>query len=101
MKLVNSRDVRKMFDEDSEYIKFYNTNEDDEEIYPCFQVSVDKEKGNMIFLVDGQEILSCPLSKLDESYFTIEKISELITVLKTGNLKKLRDKLGIKKRRKK
>jgi hypothetical protein len=85
-----------MFEED-EHAEFYNAQEDEERC-PCFQVTIDKEeRKDMIFLIDGQETLSYPLSKLNESYFTVEKISGLIKILRTGNLKKLYKELkGLK-----
>ena len=45
----------------------------------------------MIFLIDGEEKLSYPLSKVDNSLLTIEKISGLIKLLRNGDFS------GIKK----
>lgn len=84
MELINSKDLKKIFDECVEF------DTQDEERYPCFQVKIDKEKRKaMIFLIDGREILSYSLSKLNKSYLTVERISGFIKILRTGNIEKL------------
>ena len=91
MKLVNSKNINKMTG--NPLGDFYDLQDEEEYISPCWEVKVDKERGDMIFLVDGNEKLAYSLDKLDNSFLTIEKISELIKIFKTGELKELRKEL--------
>jgi len=101
MKLINSRkEIEELIDDDAhESGHFFNLDEEEQHSSPCWEVKIDrKEKNAMIFLIDGEEKLLCPLSQLDSSFLTIEKISELIKLLRTGDYKTLRKTLGIKRR---
>lgn len=95
MKLINSRkDIDDLIKEKSETY-LYDDNEE-EQHSPCWEVKIDRDcEKAMIFLIDGEEQLSCPLSKLDESYFTIEKISEFIGLLRNGEFDKMKEVLGM------
>ena len=99
MKLINSR---KEFEDliDSGEIDGFIFDDVEDYHSPCWEVKIDKrDKKAMIFLVDGEEKLLCPLSKLDDSFLTLDKISELISILKVGDFKELKKVLGIKRGR--
>lgn len=54
---------------------------------PCWEVKITKKF--MILLVDNKEKISKSLSKIPDYYLTIKGISELIEMLRVGNLKKI------------
>jgi len=90
MKLINSRKEIDDFMNERPRTPFFD--EEEEHHGPCWEVKIDREdKKAMIFLIDGEEKLSYPLSKVDNSLLTIEKISGLIKLLRNGDFS------GIKK----
>jgi len=96
MKLINGK-IDEFLDNDS--MGIFGFEEEEEQHSPCWEVKIDREdKKAMIFLIDGKEKLSCSLSKLDKSFLTIEKISELIAYLRQEDFDGLRKVLGMKKR---
>jgi hypothetical protein len=59
---------------------------------PCWEVKVDREKNKLFFCIDGKDVLSHSLSKI-KFPLSRNKLSELLSVLKKGDLKVLKKEL--------
>lgn len=92
MKLVNSKNIKNIIEDSSDPGDFYNEVEDETKC-PCWQVSVDRENGKLRFLLNAKEIMTYPLSKINDSNITVENISKWITTFRTQNLKDLKELL--------
>ena len=87
MKLMNSKDIGKMIEDEADPGDFFNFNEEDL-VGPCWEAKVERENDALVFLVDGKEVLKSKLSKL--GYMpTVKDLSRYIQFLKQGKLKEL------------
>jgi hypothetical protein len=99
MKLVNSKNIKKIIEDKSDPGDLYNFLEEDLKS-PCWQVNVDREDGKLRFLIDSKELMNYPLSKIDEADINLTNISEWLQILRSEDTKLLKDKLkSIKKKR--
>lgn len=89
--MKNIEKLQKLFEE-------VETEEEDElkEIFPCYEVRVDKDRGKLIFIVDGKEILSTALSKFSKEELNSDLFSKFIFCLKTNNIASLKSYAKLK-----
>lgn len=90
MKLINSKKAIGKILEDSENI--YNFLEEDYRC-PCWEIKVDRDRGDLIFLIDAKEIYAYPLKKLKPYDLTIEGLNTYMQIFKTQDLKLLAKEL--------
>jgi hypothetical protein len=82
MKLINSKKaISKILEDNSDSVEFYDFLEDDYKC-PCWEIKVDRDRGDLVFLIDAKEMYAYPLNKLESSDLTIERISEYLQVFK-------------------
>jgi hypothetical protein len=99
MKLVNSKDIKKIVEDKSDPGDLYDFLEDELKS-PCWQVNVDREDGKLRFLIDSKELMNYPLSKIDDEDINLINISEWLQILRLEDSKLLKNKLkSIKKRK--
>jgi len=55
MKLINSKDINKILEDKSDPGDFFDFREEDL-VSPCWQINIDKDRGDMVFLIDSKEI---------------------------------------------
>jgi hypothetical protein len=73
---------------------YYLTEEEEEsQASPCWEVRVDRETNKLLFQIDGKEVLSYPLSKVKKP-LTLEKFNSLLHILRSGDLKALKDSIN-------
>jgi hypothetical protein len=88
MKLINSRKViSKILENHSDSLD-YDFPEEDYRC-PCWEIKVDRDRGDLVFLIDAKEIYAYPLKKLEPSDLTIESLSVYMRLFKTQDLKML------------
>ena len=96
MKLANSKNIRKLLENNSEVDNFFDI---DEMLIPgpCFEVKIDKLKGILACLIDGEEQLTCNLIKVRPELLTREGFCHLISMLRLRDLDALRKEIKTKK----
>ena len=62
---------------------------EEEEFGPCWEIFVDKDDRRLKFLIDGQQIHSCALSRV-KTPLSYEGICTLMKIFKTGDVKELK-----------
>ena len=91
MKLVNTNDINKMIEDNGDPGHFYDGDQEDHR-YPCYQVSFDAQREEVLFLIDNKELFSYSSKGIDLKRFrTATAFRPLIQLLKEGDIK------GIKK----
>src|SRR5574339_334615 len=83
MKLVNTQDLQKMFDDSIEQ----PLENDNEFRAPCYQISVNKDKKSLIFLIDNKEMLIYPYKNIDNS---MNFLRTALSIFKQGDMKQLK-----------
>ena len=89
MKLINSKDIGKIIEENTDPIDIV----DDFElahISPCWEVKIDKTRKKMLFLVDRQEKLSTPLAKFKPEEITVDLLVSFIKLFREGKMNELK-----------
>ncbi len=92
MKLVNSKDIKKIVEDKADPGDLYNFLEEDLKS-PCWEAKVDREEGKLKFLIDSKELLNYPLSKLRKEDLDFQSLVDLIQILKLEDMKLLRAEL--------
>ena len=98
MKLVNSKDIKKIVEDKSDPGDLYDFLEDELKS-PCWQVNVDRETGKLRFLIDSKELMNYPLSKVDDEDINLFNVSEWLQILRTEDTKLLKHRLKELKKR--
>ena len=90
--MINSRKAIDKILEDHSDSEFYDFLEDDHKC-PCWEIRVDRDRGDLVFLVDAKEMFAYPLSKLEPADLTIESLSVYLEVFKSLDLTMLAEAL--------
>lgn len=89
MKLINSsKTINKILENYGEPEDFYDSAEEDY-ICPCWQIKVDRSRGDLIFLIDSKEIYSHSLKRLKDPELSIEKLCMYMKLFRSQNIKAL------------
>lgn len=87
--MINSKKViSKILEDHADSSDFYDFLEEDYRC-PCWEIKVDRDRGDLVFLVDTKEIYAYSLKKLQPEVLTIEGLSVLMQIFKTQDLKAL------------
>jgi len=97
--LVNSKDIKQIVDDKSDPGDLYDFLEEELKS-PCWEVNVDWENGKLRFLIDSRELMNYPLSKLNKDDINLPNIYEWLQILKTEDIKLLRNTLKTFEKRK-
>lgn len=89
--MKNIEKLEKLFEEAS-----METEDELKEVFPCYEVRVDKDRGKLVFIVDGKEILSTALSKFSSKELNSDLFSKFIFCLKTNNITSLKSYAKLK-----
>ena len=85
MKLINSRKAISKILEDHSNQDFYDFLEDGY-ICPCWEIKVDRDRGDLVFLIDAKEVYAYPLDKLDQSNLTIDGLNVYMKLFKAQDI---------------
>lgn len=96
MKLINSKDIEKILDENTDPIDVADDFEESEHRSPCWEVRIDKSRNKMLFLVDREEKMSVSLAKFKAEEITVNLLSSFIKLLRDGKLDELKKAARIK-----
>ena len=93
MKIINSKELKKQLDEVLDLEEIYEAHE--EELYsPCWQVQIDRENQQLIFLIDANKVMSYSTKKIDQKLLTVSTLGKLIKILREGDLEKLKNEIS-------
>lgn len=96
MKLINSKDIEKILDENTDPIDVVDDFEESEHRSPCWEVRIDKSRNKMLFIVDREEKLSVSLAKFKAEEITVNLLSSFIKLLRDGKIDELKKVARIK-----
>jgi hypothetical protein len=88
---MRNKELEKIIVNDDSY--YITEDEEDLRASPCWEVRIDKETKKLLFQVDGKEVFSYPLSRIKKP-LTLEKFNSLLQILRTGDLKVLKDSIN-------
>ena len=89
MKLINSRKaISKILENYVEPEGFYD-NLEENLICPCWQIKVDRDRGDLVFLIDLKEVYSYSLKKLKDPELSIEKLCIYMKLFRSQDMKSL------------
>ena len=97
MKLVDTSDIKRLLEEGAmDFKDLFDSRM--ETAGPCRQVRVDMERGELILLVDRQEIMSQSLQKFGypDGSVPLERIDLIMSLWRAGKLDAVRQELGLK-----
>lgn len=86
MKVINSKKAINKILEDQKDAELYDFLEED--FCPCWEIKIDRDRGDLVFLIDSKENYAYPLKKIKEE-LTLDLINIYMQVFKTQDLKKL------------
>lgn len=87
--MINSKKViSKILEDHASSGDFYDFLEEDYRC-PCWEIKVDRDRGDLVFLIDTKEIYAYSLKKLGPFDLTIESLSSYMQIFKTQDLKAL------------
>lgn len=95
MKLINSKDIGKILDENTDPIDIIDDFELEHQS-PCWEVKIDKTRNKMLFLVDKVEKLSTSLNKFKPEEITVDLLVSFINLLRAGKTDELKKAARIK-----
>jgi len=90
MKLINSKEIGKIIEENTDPIDIVDEFDECEHLSPCWEVKIDKTRKKMLFLVDRQEKLSTPLSKFKPEEITVDLLVSFIKLFREGKMIELK-----------
>jgi len=93
MKLINSRKVITKILENSEP-ESYDFFENEEQRFPCWEIKIDRDRGDMVFLIDAKEVYSHPIKKLNTIDLEMERIICFMNLFKSQDLNSLEKELN-------
>lgn len=90
MKLINTNNkaLSKILEGHIE-ADFFDAPEEEDHKYPCWEIKVDLDRGELVFLLDAQEQYAHSLKKLKPENLTIENINKYMKIFRTNDLKAL------------
>jgi len=89
MKIINSKALKEQLDKVLELEEIYDAHEE-EMFSPCWQIQIDRDNQQLVFLVDANKIMSYSLKKIDQKLLTVANLSNLIKILRDGDLNELK-----------
>ncbi|MFA5048762.1 MAG: hypothetical protein WC516_07085 [Patescibacteria group bacterium] len=90
MKLVNSKEIGKILDENTDPIYVVDDFNESEHRSPCWEARIDKLRNKISFLVDKEEKLSVALSKFKSNEITVDLLASFIKLLREGKIDELK-----------
>jgi RNA binding exosome subunit len=91
MKLVNSKKtIDKILEQHEE--EFYV--EDSQEIYPCWEVKVDRDAGFLYFQIDLKKVYKHPIKSIGPDGLSLENLNEYLRIFKTKDMEALKKALN-------
>ncbi len=66
---------------------------EDELRSPCWEIRVDRDRGDLVFLIDAKEIYAYPLKKLEPSDLEIEGLNVFMQLFRSQDLEALEEAL--------
>lgn len=92
--MINSRKaISKILEDHSNSGDFYDFLEE-EDHSPCWEIKIDRERGDLIFLIDANEIYAYPLKKLGSPVLDMDRLNVLMKLFRSQNLKALEEALN-------
>jgi len=94
MKLINSRKaISKILEDHFESGDLYDFLENDNQRCPCWEIKVDRDRGDLVFLIDAKEIYAYSLKKLEPTNLSIESLNHFMRLFKSQDLEALEEAL--------
>lgn len=96
MKLINSKDIEKILDDNTDPIDVLDDFDESEHRNPCWEVRIDRSKNKMLFLVDKEEKFSVSLTKFKSEDITVNLLASFIKLLRDGKMDELKKAIKMK-----
>jgi len=94
MKVLNTRSLKEKLDKVLDLAEIYEAHEE-ESYSPCWQIQVDRESDQLVFLIDAQTVMKHPLKDVKSSLLTVASLGNLIKILREGKLEQLKQALNV------
>jgi hypothetical protein len=91
--MANSNDIKRLVEEST--MDLGDLLECDDMAGPCREVSVDRERGRVVLLVDRRELMSQTLEAFGNQEVSLEWIDGIMAVWRAGRIDELRQRLGL------
>lgn len=87
--MINSRKaISKILEDHSDSGDFFDSFEENYKC-PCWEIKIDRDRGDLVFLIDAKEIYAYPLKKLEPTDLTMENINILMGLFRSQDLDEL------------
>ena len=94
MRVVNTRDLKRLLDESATDFGDLLDARDDE-AGPCREIRVDRERRRLILLVNRKELMSQSFERLGVSGLSMEQTGTIMALWREGRIDALRRHLGL------
>ena len=90
MKIINSKALKEELDKVLDLEEIYEAHEE-EMFSPCWQIQIDRDNKQLNFLIDANKVMSYSTKKINPKLLTVSNLSDLIKILRDGDLEKLKN----------
>lgn len=90
MKTINTKELGKILEENVETIDTIENLDEFEQISPCWEAKVDRDRKKILFMKDGEEKVVASLSKFAQEEISIGFLTTGIKLLRESKISELK-----------